>query len=111
MFGHVLNLSSSRERAAASGLNSAGQHREAWSNKGSSYADLYTQNVVISMEEQDAQQKQASEGKEVKERPVWLTQSTVQGAYSEPDILQNSKWSFLASHPPLTSEYPAFTLS
>lgn len=63
------------------------------------------------MEEQDAQQKQASEGKEVKERPVWLTQSTVQGAYSEPDILQNSKWSFLASHPPLTSEYPAFTLS
>lgn len=82
-------LKQSRERAAASGLNS-GQHREAWSNKGSSYADLYTQNVVISMEEQDAQQKQASEGKEVKERPVWLTQSTVQGAYSEPDILQNS---------------------
>lgn len=83
-------LKQSRERAAAAGANAAGgQHREAWSNKGSSYADLYTQNVVISMEEQEEQQKQANEGKAPKERPVWLTQSTVQGAYSEPDILQN----------------------
>lgn len=83
-------LKQSRERSAAAAGNSAiGQHREAWSNKGSSYADLYTQNVVISMEEQEEQQKQASEGKAPKERPVWLTQSTVQGAYSEPDILKN----------------------
>ncbi|XP_070694085.1 general transcription factor IIE subunit 1 [Pempheris klunzingeri] len=82
-------LKQSRERAAASGLSASGQHREAWSNKGSSYADLYTQNVVISMEEQEEQQKQASEGKAPKERPVWLTQSTVQGAYDEPDILKN----------------------
>lgn len=91
--GYSLNFSYSRERAAASGGNPAsGQHREAWSNKGSSYADLYTQNVVISMEEQDDQQKQANEGKATKERPVWLTQSTVQGAYSEPDILKNRKF-------------------
>ncbi|KAF7659967.1 hypothetical protein LDENG_00290270 [Lucifuga dentata] len=83
-------LRQSRERSAALGGTSAsGQHREAWSTKGSSYADLYTQNVVISMEEQDDQRKQAGEGKAPKERPVWLTQSTVQGAYSEPDILKN----------------------
>lgn len=82
-------LKQSRERAAASGANPNAPHREAWSNKGSSFADLYTQNVVISMEEQEEQQKQASEGKAPKERPVWLTQSTVQGAYSEPDILKN----------------------
>uniref|UniRef100_A0A3B5AC18 General transcription factor IIE subunit 1 n=1 Tax=Stegastes partitus TaxID=144197 RepID=A0A3B5AC18_9TELE len=83
-------LKQSRERAAASAGNAAsGPHREAWSNKGSSYADLYTQNVVINMEEQDEQQKQASEGKAPKERPVWLTHSTVQGAYSESDILKN----------------------
>ncbi|XP_029348829.1 general transcription factor IIE subunit 1 [Echeneis naucrates] len=82
-------LKQSRERAAASGANPAGgQHREAWSNKGSSYADLYTQNVVISMEEQEDQKKQI-ESKPPKERPVWLTQSTVQGAYNEPDILKN----------------------
>ncbi|XP_029968455.1 general transcription factor IIE subunit 1 [Salarias fasciatus] len=83
-------LKQSRDRAAASAGNAAsGPHREAWSNKGSAYADLYTQNVVINMEEQDAQQKQASEGKAPKERPVWLTQSTVQGAYSEPDVLKS----------------------
>lgn len=51
------------------------------------------------MEEQEEQQKQASEGKAPKERPVWLTQSTVQGAYSEPDILKNRKWGFLSLHP------------
>lgn len=85
-----LSVFCSRERAAASAGNAAGgQHREAWSTKGSSYADLYTQNVVISMDEQDEQQKAASEAKAPKERPVWLTQSTVQGAYSEADGLKN----------------------
>lgn len=79
-------LKQSRERAAGPG-NLSGPHREAWANKGS-YADLYTQNVVISMDEQD-QQKQASEGKAPKERPVWLTQSTVQGADAELDLIKN----------------------
>ncbi|XP_005925939.1 general transcription factor IIE subunit 1 isoform X2 [Haplochromis burtoni] len=80
-------LKQSRERAAASGAAS-GPHREAWSNKGSTYADLYTQNVVINMD-QEEQQKQAGDSKAPKERPVWLTQSTVQGAYNEPDVLKN----------------------
>uniref|UniRef100_A0A3Q2CRI5 General transcription factor IIE subunit 1 n=1 Tax=Cyprinodon variegatus TaxID=28743 RepID=A0A3Q2CRI5_CYPVA len=80
-------LKQSRERAAAAAGNAAGgQHREAWSNKGSSYSDLYIQNVVISMEEQDEQKKQINEGKPPKEQPVWLTQSTVKGAYSEPEM-------------------------
>uniref|UniRef100_A0A3B5M4S3 General transcription factor IIE subunit 1 n=1 Tax=Xiphophorus couchianus TaxID=32473 RepID=A0A3B5M4S3_9TELE len=83
-------LKQSRERAAAAAGNAAGgPHREAWSNKGSTYADLYIQNVVISMEEQDDQKKQVNEGKPPKERPVWLTQSTVQGAYNEPDALKS----------------------
>lgn len=43
------------------------------------------------MEEQEEQQKQATEGKAPKERPVWMTQSTVQGAYNEPDILKTRK--------------------
>lgn len=82
-------LKQSRERSAAAGAAASGQHREAWSNKSSSYADLYTQNVVISMEEQDELQKQANESKAPKERPIWLTQSTVQGADSEADLLKN----------------------
>lgn len=96
---HFLNPSSSRERAAAAGANAGGPHREAWSNKGSSYADLYTQNVVISMEEHEEQLKAANEGKAPKERPVWLTQSTVQGAYNDVDALKNRKWSFLGKQP------------
>lgn len=80
-------LKQSRERSAA-GTNASGPHREAWANKDSSYADMYTQNVVIS-NEQDELQRQANEAKAPKERIVWLTQSTVQGADTEPDVIKN----------------------
>ncbi|KAG7266180.1 hypothetical protein CRUP_011411 [Coryphaenoides rupestris] len=86
--GEIPALKQSRDRAAALG-GPSGPHREAWSTKGASYADLYTQNVVISMEEQEDQRRLAGEGKATKERPVWLTQSTVQGAYSESDALKS----------------------
>ncbi|XP_034042248.1 general transcription factor IIE subunit 1 [Thalassophryne amazonica] len=78
-----------RERSAAGAVPASGQHRETWSTKGSSYADLYTQNVVINMDDHDDPRKQDNEDKALKERPVWLTQSTVQGAYSEPDALKS----------------------
>ncbi|KAK3568914.1 hypothetical protein QTP86_019558 [Hemibagrus guttatus] len=83
-------LKQSRERAAASaGLAGAGAAgREVWRTKGSSYADLYTQNVVINMDEQESQQARGAEAKAPKERPVWLTQSTVRGAYTENDALK-----------------------
>lgn len=84
-------LKQSRDRAAAAGAGApGGPHREAWTSKGSSYADLYTQNVVISMEEQQEQWRQASDAQAPRERPVWLTQSTVQGgSYSEPDAAKD----------------------
>ncbi|KAF4086858.1 hypothetical protein AMELA_G00089130 [Ameiurus melas] len=83
-------LKQSRERAAAAaGLAGAGMAgQDVWRTKGSSYADMYTQNVVINMEEQESQQAQAVEAKAQKERPVWLTQSTVQGAYNDNDALK-----------------------
>lgn len=68
----------------------AGQ--DVWRTKGSSYADMYTQNVVINMEEQESQQAQAAEARPHKERPVWLTQSTVQGAYNENDALKAGQY-------------------
>ncbi|KAK1797727.1 hypothetical protein P4O66_008094 [Electrophorus voltai] len=85
-------LKQSRERATLSGgpAMAGAMGREVWRTKDSSYADLYTQNVVISMEDQEPQQTQAAEAKAPKERPVWLTQSTVDGAYSETDTLKNS---------------------
>ncbi|XP_056410322.1 general transcription factor IIE subunit 1 [Hyla sarda] len=78
----IPSLRQSKDRAAAAGPS--GPLKEAWA-KGPSYEDLYTQDVVISMEEQEDRQRAATEGKPVKERPIWLRESTVQGgAYSEP---------------------------
>uniref|UniRef100_A0A8C5MB02 General transcription factor IIE subunit 1 n=1 Tax=Leptobrachium leishanense TaxID=445787 RepID=A0A8C5MB02_9ANUR len=78
----IPSLRQSKERAAAA-MGAAGLQREAWSSKGPSYENLYTQDVVISMEEQEDLQRAAAEGKPTKERPIWLRESTVQGAYSE----------------------------
>lgn len=41
------------------------------------------------MEDQEPQPGQNAEGKAPKERPVWLTESTVQGAYNETEALKN----------------------
>nr|XP_020645136.1 general transcription factor IIE subunit 1 [Pogona vitticeps]XP_020645137.1 general transcription factor IIE subunit 1 [Pogona vitticeps] len=85
----ILALKQSKERAVgalgSSGLPS-GQHREAWTTKGPSYEDLYTQDVIISMEDQEDLQQPANEGKAPRERPVWLRESTVQGAYDPDEV-------------------------
>ncbi|KAI4888432.1 hypothetical protein NFI96_013167, partial [Prochilodus magdalenae] len=79
-------LKQSRERAAPSGggVGPGAAGHDVW-KKGSTYDNLYTQNVDINMEEQDAQQ--AAEAKAPKERPVWLIESTVPGSY-EADTLK-----------------------
>ncbi|KAE8621113.1 hypothetical protein XENTR_v10004688 [Xenopus tropicalis] len=84
----IPSLRQNKERAAAAAAAASGPHREAWASKGPSYEDLYTQDVVISMEEQEDLQR-AAEGKSVKERPIWLRESTVQGAYSESGDLKD----------------------
>ncbi|XP_064413224.1 general transcription factor IIE subunit 1 [Latimeria chalumnae] len=82
-------LKQSKDRAAAAAAAAAGSmasvatHREAWATKGSSYEDLYTQNVIINMEEQEEQRRVPNEGKLARDRPVWLRESTIQGAYHE----------------------------
>lgn len=43
------------------------------------------------MEDQESQPGQTAEAKAPKERPVWLTESTVQGVYSETDALKHSE--------------------
>lgn len=79
----------SKDRAAATtgsaGL-AGGHHREAWATKGPSYEDLYTQNVVINMDDQEDLHRASLEGKSAKERPIWLRESTVQGAYSSEEM-------------------------
>ena len=48
--------------------------------------DLYTQNVVINMDDQEDLHRASLEGKSAKERPIWLRESTVQGAYSSEEM-------------------------
>nr|XP_032832746.1 general transcription factor IIE subunit 1 isoform X1 [Petromyzon marinus]XP_032832747.1 general transcription factor IIE subunit 1 isoform X1 [Petromyzon marinus] len=71
--------------------------REAWSARAPTYDDLYTQNVTISLEQGDPERRGGSSSasataaaaaaaasedrRPAKERPVWMTESTVQGAY------------------------------
>ncbi|KAJ7315833.1 hypothetical protein JRQ81_001995 [Phrynocephalus forsythii] len=90
----ILALKQSKERAVgalgSSGLQS-GQHREMWSSKGPSYEDLYTQNVIISLEDQEDLHQPANEGKAPRERPVWLRESTVQGAYDPDEIKEGAE--------------------
>ncbi|XP_069491937.1 general transcription factor IIE subunit 1 [Ambystoma mexicanum] len=76
-------LRQSKERAAAAAAAASGPHREAWTTKGPNYDDMYNHSVVISIEEQEDQQRAAAEGKTVKERPIWLRESTVQGAFND----------------------------
>ncbi|EDL28249.1 General transcription factor IIE subunit 1-like [Mus musculus] len=82
-------LKLSKDRAAtasgAAGL-AGGCHREAQTNKAPSYEDLYTQNVVINMDDQDVMHRTSLEGKAAKQRPVWLRESTVPGAYSSEEM-------------------------
>ena len=84
----------SKDRAAATagaaGL-AGGHHREAWATKGPSYEDLYTQNVVINMDDQEDLHRASLEGKSAKERPIWLRESTVQGAYSSEEMKEGKR--------------------
>ncbi|XP_061430614.1 general transcription factor IIE subunit 1 [Lethenteron reissneri] len=79
-----------RGQAVGAGLVPA---REAWSARAPTYDDLYTQNVTISLEQGDPERRGGSSSataaaasedrRPAKERPVWMTESTVQGAYHD----------------------------
>lgn len=84
----------SKDRAAST-AGAAGQagghHREAWATRGPSYEDLYTQNVVINMDDQEDVHRASLEGKSAKERPIWLRESTVQGSYSSEEMKEGKR--------------------
>ena len=84
----------SKDRAAtaagAAGL-AGGHHREAEArtNRGPSYEDLSTQNVVINTNDQDGVHRTLLKGKAAKERSIWLRESTVPGAFSS-EVMKDS---------------------
>ncbi|XP_028655061.1 general transcription factor IIE subunit 1 [Erpetoichthys calabaricus] len=84
----ALKQSRDRAAAAAGGTLPAGPHKENWASKSSVYDGFYTQDVIINMGEED-QRHLTNDGKAPKERPIWLTESTVQGAYRESEDMKD----------------------
>lgn len=51
---------------------------EKWADRSSSSGNMYTQNLVIDV--QDSESKKKIREKAAKKQPIWMSQSTVEGA-------------------------------
>lgn len=51
---------------------------EKWATKDSSFGNTYSQNLIIDV--QDSECKKKKKEKAIKERPIWMSESTVEGA-------------------------------
>ncbi|NWH72725.1 T2EA factor, partial [Piaya cayana] len=52
-------------------------HPEKWANRSSSFGNMYTQNLVIDV--QDSEPKKETREKNTKEQPIWMSRGTVEG--------------------------------
>uniref|UniRef100_A0A674IMI3 General transcription factor IIE subunit 1 n=1 Tax=Terrapene triunguis TaxID=2587831 RepID=A0A674IMI3_9SAUR len=68
------------EQKVCSSILDSSSHPEKWANKNSSVSNMYVQNLVIDV--QDSEPKTKGKEKVTKEHPIWMSQSTVQGASS-----------------------------
>ncbi|NXN35536.1 T2EA factor, partial [Rhinoptilus africanus] len=65
------------QKVGSSVLESCGRP-EKWANRSSSLGNMYTQNLVIDV--QDSEPKKKTREKATKEQPIWMSESTVAGA-------------------------------
>ncbi|KAM6361153.1 general transcription factor IIE subunit 1-like [Alca torda] len=65
------------QKVGSSVLESCGRP-EKWANRSSSFDNMYTQNLVIDV--QDSEPKKKTREKATKEQPIWMSESTVEGA-------------------------------
>lgn len=65
------------QKTCSSMLETCGRP-EKWATRSSSFGNIYTQNLVIDV--QDSEPKKNKREKATKEQPVWMSQSTVEGA-------------------------------
>ncbi|XP_057276344.1 general transcription factor IIE subunit 1-like [Pezoporus wallicus] len=65
------------QKVGSSALESCNQP-EKWASRRSSYSNMYTQNLVIDV--QDSEHKKKAREKPTKKQPIWMSQSTVEGA-------------------------------
>ncbi|NXA29968.1 T2EA factor, partial [Ibidorhyncha struthersii] len=73
----IPELSESFDQKVGSSALESCSRSEKWANR-SSFGNLYTQNLVIDV--QDSEPKKKTREKAAKEQPIWMTESTVEGA-------------------------------
>ncbi|NWR60861.1 T2EA factor, partial [Bucorvus abyssinicus] len=73
----IPELSESFDQKVGSSVLESCSRPEKWANTGSSFGNMYTQNVVIDV--QDSEPKKKTREKVTKEQPIWMSQSTLEG--------------------------------
>ncbi|NXC31889.1 T2EA factor, partial [Campylorhamphus procurvoides] len=74
----IPELSESFDQKLGSSALESCRHPEKWAHRSSSVGIMYTQNVVIDV--QDSKHKKKTRSRTTTEQPIWLSQSTVEGA-------------------------------
>ncbi|XP_075355333.1 general transcription factor IIE subunit 1-like [Mycteria americana] len=74
----IPELSESFDQKVGSSVLESCSRPEKWANRRSSFGNMYTQNLVIDV--QDSEPKKKTREKATKEQPIWMSQSTVEGA-------------------------------
>ncbi|NXL33828.1 T2EA factor, partial [Glaucidium brasilianum] len=74
----IPELSDSFDQKVGSSVLESCSRPEKWANRSTSFGNIYTQNLVIDI--QDSQTKQKTREKATKKQPIWMSQSTVGGA-------------------------------
>ncbi|XP_013804927.1 general transcription factor IIE subunit 1-like [Apteryx mantelli] len=74
----IPELSESFDPKVCSRMLESSTRPEKWANKSSSFGNMYIQNLVIDV--QDSEPKKKTREKVTKEQPIWMSQSTVEGA-------------------------------
>ncbi|NXF59707.1 T2EA factor, partial [Ciccaba nigrolineata] len=74
----IPELSESFDQKVGSSVLESRSRPEKWADRSTSFGNIYTQNLVIDM--QDSQTKQKTREKATKQQPIWMSQSTVEGA-------------------------------
>ncbi|NXN17083.1 T2EA factor, partial [Indicator maculatus] len=73
----IPELTESFNQMGSSAIESCSQ-LEKWTNRSSSFGNMYTQNLVINV--QDSEPKKKRREKATKDQPIWMSQSTIEGA-------------------------------
>ncbi|NXJ95619.1 T2EA factor, partial [Corythaixoides concolor] len=77
----IPELSESFDQKVCSSVLESCSRPEKWANRSSSFGNMYTQNLIIDV--QDSEPKKKTREKAAKEQPIWMSQSTVKGATTD----------------------------